>query len=82
VVQLYASFPDSKVSRPAIALKGFKRVAVKKGATVTVAIPLDANELTYWNEDRHAFVLEPGKVQVQIGASSTDIRLRGTILCN
>ena len=79
VVQLYASFPDSKVSRPAIALKGFERVAVKKGATVTVVIPLDANELVYWNEDRHAFVLEQGRVQLLIGASSADIRLRTTI---
>jgi len=82
VVQLYVSFPDSKVSRPAIALKGFERVAVKKGATVTVVIPLNASELTYWNEDRHAFVLEPGKVQIQIGASSADIRLRGNVLCD
>jgi beta-glucosidase len=82
VVQLYASFPDSKVSRPVIALKGFERVVVKKGATVTVTIPLDANELMYWNEDSHAFVLEPGKVQLLIGASSADIRLRTTILCN
>ena len=82
VVQLYVSFPDSKVSRPAIALKGFERVMVKKGATVTVNLPLDADELAYWNVDRHAFVLEPGKVQLLVGASSDDIRLRAEILCN
>ena len=79
VVQLYVSFPDSKVSRPAIALKGFQRVAVRKGATVTVTIPLDASELTYWNVDKHEFVLEPGKINIQTGASSADIRLRGVI---
>lgn len=79
VVQLYASFPDSKVSRPAIALKGFARVAVAKGKTATVILPLAADELAYWNEERHAFVLEPGKVQLQIGASAADIRLRTTL---
>ena len=79
VVQLYVSFPDSKVSRPAISLKGFERVAVKKGATVTVTIPVDAGELAYWNVDRHQFVLEPGKIQLMVGASSADIRLRTTI---
>jgi len=79
VVQLYVSFPDSKVSRPTIALKGFKRVTIKKGATVTVTIPLDASELMYWNVDRHQFVLEPGRVQLQVGASSADIRLRSNI---
>ena len=39
VPQLYVSFPDSKVSRPVIALKGFKRVFVTKGETVKVTIP-------------------------------------------
>jgi beta-glucosidase len=82
VVQLYASFPDSKVSRPVIALKGFERVAVKKGATVTVVMPLDANELAYWNENRHEFVLEQGRVQLLVGASSADIRLQAIIVCN
>ena len=38
VAQLYVSFPDSKVDRPAIALKGFKRVFVGKGETVKVSI--------------------------------------------
>ena len=79
VVQLYVSFPDSKLSRPAISLKGFKRASVKKDSTITVTIPLDANELTYWNIDRHEFVLEPGRIQLQVGASSADIRLRTTI---
>ncbi|MCK7532700.1 MAG: fibronectin type III-like domain-contianing protein [Marinilabiliales bacterium] len=31
VVQLYVSFPESKVDRPALALKGFRRVHLGKG---------------------------------------------------
>ncbi len=82
VVQVYAGFPDSKVARPLMALKGFNRVAVKKGQTVTVAIPLPADELTYWDVDKHQFVLEKGRIQLQVGASSADLRLKRTIQAN
>jgi len=79
VVQLYVSFPDSKVERPARALKGFKRVFVRKGETVKVSIPLKASDLTYWNIEKQAFVLESGKMKIHIGSSSTDLRLEGEI---
>ena len=79
VLQLYVSFPDSKVERPARALKGFKRVHIPAGRSMAVMIPLEAEDLTYWNEDRHAFVLEEGTVNLMVGASSDDIRLTGKI---
>lgn len=79
VTQLYVSFPDSKVERPAIALKGFKRVFTEKGKTIEVTIPLRASDLTYWDTDKQAFVLEPGKVKVMIGPSSAEFRLTGEI---
>lgn len=80
VAQLYVSFPDSKVERPAIALKGFKRVFVAKGKTIEVTVPLNTEELKYWNVEKHAFVLEKGKLNFSIGASSVDIRLKGSII--
>ncbi|MFZ2285842.1 MAG: glycoside hydrolase family 3 C-terminal domain-containing protein [Bacteroidales bacterium] len=79
VVQLYASFPGSKVERPAIALKGFSRVHVGKGREIKVTILLDSRELEYWDIERHAFVLEKGKVILHAGASSADLRLKGEI---
>jgi beta-glucosidase len=75
VVQVYASFPDSKVERPAKALKGFRRIHIPARSTVKVSIPIKADELTYWDESQHAFVLEPGKVELKVGASSEDIRV-------
>ena len=80
VPQLYVSFPDSKVERPVITLKGFKRVFVKKGETVHVSIPLKASDLTYWDTRAQKFVLEPGKVKYSIGESSEDFRLNGEIV--
>ncbi len=74
VVQVYASFPDSKVERPKKALKAFRRVHIPAGTTKTVTIPLDTDELNYWNVEKHQFVLEPGKINLMVGASSVDIR--------
>jgi beta-glucosidase len=82
VVQLYVKHLESAVERPIQELRGFKRVALKPGERKTVEIPLPAKSLEYWNVDRHAFVLEPGKFELLAGASSADIRLKKTVTIN
>jgi beta-glucosidase len=82
VAQLYVSFPESKVERPAKALKGYKRVFVPKGQTIEVVIPLKANELRYWNPMNNAFTLEKGKIDLAIGTSSADFKLKGSLTVN
>ena len=82
VMQLYVSFPDSKVERPIKELKGFKRVFVPKGQTVDVIIPLNANELRYWDTSKKAFVLEKGTINFFVGSSSVDSKLTGKLTVN
>jgi beta-glucosidase len=82
VAQLYVSFPDSKVERPAKALKGFKRIFVPKGETVTVTIPLKSDDLQYWDVKKQKWALETGKVKFFVGSSSADLRLEGEIKIN
>jgi beta-glucosidase len=79
VVQLYVTHLNSAVARPLKELKGFKRIQVKPGQTVTVSLPVTAAALSYWNTAKHDFVVEPGKVQIMVGASSADLRLKRTI---
>lgn len=79
VTQLYVSFPGSKVDRPMIALKGFKRVFVSKGKTISVTIPLKALDLVYWDTNNNRFELEKGKIEFFVGPSSEDVRLRGEV---
>ncbi len=79
VVQLYVGFPESKIERPAIALKGFKRVHVPKGQSVEVSIPIKAEDLKYWDLAKHSFVLEKGNVEFFIGSSSVEPKLKGFI---
>ena len=79
VVQLYASYPDSKVERPSKQLRAFRRIPIKAGETRKVTLTVPKEELGYWNEGKQMFVVEPGTVKLLIGASSEDIRLEGKI---
>jgi beta-glucosidase len=75
VVQLYVSYPGSKVERPMKQLKGFKRVFIRAGESKTVEIPLKAEDLAYWSVEKRAFIVEKGNVRLMVGSSSADIKL-------
>jgi len=79
VVEVYARVSGSKVERPLKQLIGFERVAIPRGKTRTVRIPLKASSLAYWDETRNGWSTEPGPVQVFVGKSSADEQLSATI---
>ncbi|HEX9369883.1 MAG TPA: glycoside hydrolase family 3 N-terminal domain-containing protein [Roseiflexaceae bacterium] len=76
VVQLYVHDMHASVTRPVKELKGFKRVGLAPGETKTVTFTLDARQLAFYGQDM-AFAVEPGAIEVLVGSSSEDIRLRG-----
>jgi beta-glucosidase len=80
VVQLYVSFPDTNLARPAKQLRGFKRIHLAAGEKQTVSFPLRGDALTYWDQANQRFALESGHVSIQVGASSTDVRLTGSLM--
>ena len=80
VAQLYVSFPDAKVKRPPLALKGFKRVFVPKGGSASVTIPLTREDLMYWDIKLRRWIFVMGKVNFFVGSSSDDHRLKGEIV--
>ena len=80
VVQLYVSFPDSKVRRPIKQLKGFQRVMIPKGGSKTVTFELNPADLAYWDINKDMFVTESCTVSIMIGASAEDIRLTESVV--
>ncbi len=68
-VQLYIRDPYAAVSRPLKELKGFKKVAIKKGETVTVEFELTTEDMKFYNVELE-YVWEPGEIQVFIGPDS------------
>jgi beta-glucosidase len=79
VVQLYAAWPKSKVSRPKQLLVGFQRVTLKPGEKRTVGMKVKGQQLAYWNAGRGAFEVEAVPVKLMVGESSADIRLSRTV---
>jgi beta-glucosidase len=79
VAQLYVGMNGGKIFRPALQLKGFKKVFVKAGESVKVTIPFDDKTFRYFNVSTNKWEVEGGTYQLYVGASSTDIKLDTTI---
>ena len=76
VVQLYVRHLNSSVERPQIELKGFTRVPLQAGEKRTVQMTLPAERLAYWNVGKQRFEVEADKLEIAVGASSADLRLK------
>lgn len=70
VVQLYVRDLVGSVTRPVRELKGFRRVMLDPGQTVTVQFELRSQDLAFYGRDNRCTV-EPGKFRAWIGGSST-----------
>ncbi len=79
MVQVYLHHKDSAVPQPIRSLVAFKRVAIAKGATANVDFDIPVERFHYWSVDKKAYVVEPGQDELQIGASSGDIRQTCTV---
>ena len=76
--QLYVADPDCSVPRPPKELKGFVKVALEPGETKTVTIESGPEAFQFFHPE-HGWTAEPGRFELLVGASATDIRLRGSI---
>ncbi len=74
VVQVYARAPQGEASQPLKRLVGFQRLAIQPGETRGVEIAVPVSRLRHWDEAKSAYVVAPGEWELQIGASSADIR--------
>jgi beta-glucosidase len=79
VVQMYVKHLDSSVARAKEELKGFGRVHLNAGESMTVNMPLAAKDLAYWDEGSKSWILEADKVQVMVGGSSDNLPLSTTL---
>lgn len=81
VVQLYIRDVAASVTRPVRELKGFRRIRVEPGQTVTVSFELSTGDLAFHGRDNRLRT-EPGEFRVWIGGNSaaelgTDFCVKG-----
>ena len=74
VVQLYIADPEASVDRPAKELKGFEKVFLKAGQKKTVTFEIDAEDLSWFDADKHEWVAEPGEFQALFARSAGDVQ--------
>ena len=78
VPQLYVRDLLASLVRPVKELKAFGRVALPAGASAQVTFEVPTDMLCFTGTSGRRIV-EPGEFEIQVGASSADIRLRGTV---
>lgn len=79
VVQAYVGKLPVPVATAPKALAGFVKVNLAPGQSEDITIPLSPESMAYWDEETDAWVPAVGEIPVLVGASSADIRLRGTV---
>ena len=79
VAQLYVHAKNPSVYRPVKELKGFAKVFLKAGESREVTIALDDKAFRYWNTKTNRFEIDGGEYDIQICASSADVKLTGSV---
>ena len=80
VAQLYVRDLVGNVTRPVKELKGFRRVHLEPGQTVTVDFELHTDDLAFFGRDMK-LIVEPGQFHAWIGGSSeTQLRTEFRII--
>jgi len=77
VVQLYVHDPYASIVRPVQELVGFIRVSLAAKETKTVKFEINLSQLAFIDENMR-WKVEAGEIEVLVGASSNDIRQRGS----
>ncbi len=77
--QVYVVTENAAADRPVRELKEFAKVTIEPGQTKTIDMTLDAKAFSYFSPVQQKWIVEPGKFNIEIGASSRDIRLKDTV---
>jgi beta-glucosidase len=77
-VQLYIGDKESSLPRPFKELKGFSKVALAPGETKVISFSISKEALSFFDDTRHEWIVEPGKFEVFVAASATDIKFKSS----
>lgn len=72
IVQLYTGYCGPSVERHLKDLRGFERVTLEPGQTKTVSIPLAVSDLSYYDDAKGEWRVDPIGYRIIVGNSSMD----------
>jgi beta-glucosidase len=79
VVQVYVHRINPSVEWPYKELKAFSRVGLNPGKSKLVALEIPVRSLQYWNEKLHGWADDLCDIEILVGASAGDIKLKKTV---
>ncbi|AIQ31530.1 beta-glucosidase [Paenibacillus sp. FSL P4-0081] len=75
IVQLYLKDRFASMTRPVMELAGFRRIVLKSGEQHTITFQVEPSQIAFLDKTMK-WKIEAGDVEVWIGSSSNDIRLK------
>ncbi|HEY5297513.1 MAG TPA: glycoside hydrolase family 3 C-terminal domain-containing protein [Verrucomicrobiae bacterium] len=82
VAELYIHDLHPRIDKPVRELKGFSKIALQPGETKTVQFKITPRDLAYFDTSGHQWKADAGDYEIEIGASSRDIRQKATLKLN
>jgi beta-glucosidase len=79
IAQLYVGDKQAGVPRPLRELKAFRRVVLKPGESRTVSIEIGRDAFSFWDVSTHDWRAESGEFEINVGASSRILPLKGSL---
>jgi beta-glucosidase len=73
-VQVYLRHLGPGLARPNRELIGFQKLTIEPGTERRFTIHADAERLAYYHDGHDSWIIEPGRYELLVGASATDIR--------
>jgi len=82
VAQVYVHRINPAVEWPYKELKAFKREALDSGSEKEITLEIPVKNLRYWDADKHAWADDLCDIELLVGASAGDIKLKKEISLN
>ncbi|MGH7635540.1 MAG: glycoside hydrolase family 3 C-terminal domain-containing protein, partial [Gemmatimonadaceae bacterium] len=79
VAQLYVRHEKSRVPRPRLDLRGYRRITLDPGQSRRVNFTLRGASLAYWDSTAQRWTVDRDRVRLQVGGSSDADRAHTTI---
>lgn len=79
VAQLFVSPRGGRLARPEQTLADFARVELDPDESRRLTLQVEPRDVTVWDESRKRWILDATRLELRVGASSRDLRLRATV---
>jgi beta-glucosidase len=80
VLQVYVHRINPTVAWPQKELKAFSRIPLKQAESKTIKLFIPVKDLMFWNEKTHTWDNDLCKLEILVGASSQDIKLKKDVI--